>query len=156
MEEKKSLPRWKPANTHYVYVLKDPTIRGNNEVFYVGRTKHLLDRYNAHVRGDDSGSAKDERIRHITRGGMLPIMETVYQASSEKEAIFREAWYINYYQASGVLLTNATLDLNNNGHHGRYAYLLEHAEKSVTKYPFRWLRRWLLNRKLTALEKVNL
>jgi len=139
-ERKRKFGMFGSCDLQYVYILRDPSTGKNNEVFYVGRTKHLLDRYLAHVKGDNSGSAKDERIRIITRGGRLPIMETVHWACSEKEAIFREAYYIHYYLASGAPLTNATLALNNHGANGRYTYILEQWEKEYY-HPLRFFRR---------------
>jgi predicted GIY-YIG superfamily endonuclease len=146
-------PRWltseerkrSSCDLQFVYVLRDPSTGKNNEVFYVGRTKHLLERYIAHVKGDNSGSAKDERIRHITRGGRLPIMETVHWACSEKEAIYQEAYYTHYYLAAGVPLTNATLALNNNGYRGREDYEIEKWEERGLKRSWfhRWIRRLL-------------
>lgn len=145
------------CDAQWVYALIDPTAQHKSkqvsiphygivypgELFYVGRTKNLLDRYIQHMK-ESGDSKKNERISAILASGKLPIMITLHEACSEKEAAFREAYWTQYYLASGAPLTNNVLALNNQGYTGRESYYLDRWEREY--YRPVWFFRRLIDR----------
>jgi predicted GIY-YIG superfamily endonuclease len=119
----------------FIYVLIDPVITSYEEIFYVGQTADLLERFNQHCK-DRSESAKCERIEGIIRRGRLPIMRTVCWTASTREADFKEAYYIEYYRELGHPLTNRILNFSGNSYQGTRDAVWEKFEREQAKRNF--------------------
>jgi predicted GIY-YIG superfamily endonuclease len=116
---------------HFVYALTDTYYGTIEDFFYVGRTTDLLGRFLQHVRGDNSGSKKDERVQSILAAGRLPAMHTLFVTQSEEGAEYYEEFYIEYYRARGAPLTNSILPLGSGAKAGRLSWETECAVREV-------------------------
>jgi predicted GIY-YIG superfamily endonuclease len=108
---------------HVVYGLEDPTQGG--ELFYVGMTQDLSERYIQHLKDDKGNSPKCQRIRAIKRLGHISVARVIATTRTRREAEIAEAAYIEYYRARGAPLTNTAFTLYQDGINGQKMYSAE-------------------------------
>lgn len=88
---------------HVVYGLQDPR---DNQVFYVGLTSDISDRYIQHIKCEGNNAEKNKRVQELKALGLLPIpltLETVHTRAYGQE---RELYWIGHYRHLGMPLCN--------------------------------------------------
>ena len=92
-----------------IYALLNPL---KKEVFYVGMTADVSERYIQHFRGkDDTNIAKNEVIQGLRESGIFPVMVTINQAETREEALQKEAYAIELFRALHQPLVNQHLKI---------------------------------------------
>lgn len=90
----------------YIYSLSDPI---TNEIRYVGKTKHLLNRYRNHCYSyRDKKSHKRSWIESLKTKGLKPLLETL-DIVDDKDWIFWEQYWIWQCKTWGFNLVNHTM-----------------------------------------------
>lgn len=110
----------KKSNMRYVYLIRDPETL---KVVYVGETSLIKQRFDQHRWGSkyDGNKEKFNWSIDLKKKGLAPIFEIIDLASSKKEALTKENYYITKYLKEGFELFNRSnnkrvkqFDLNGN------------------------------------------
>jgi GIY-YIG catalytic domain len=89
--------------SQFVYALVHPL---TEEVGYVGITDNLYQRFKAHLGDRTQGSPKVDWIKGLKQAGLIPALKVLECLDTLKEARERERYWIRYYLAQGIRLTN--------------------------------------------------
>jgi hypothetical protein len=91
-------------STYTVYTLRDPR---TEQVHYVGTTSIPLEyRYRGHLYDKKTNTEKATWIAELRQIGLKPIIEVVEDNLSSNDANTREKYWIQFYRAKGMPLTN--------------------------------------------------
>ena len=92
---------------HFVYELAYPL---TGVTFYVGITKNAYERLKFHMNNRDrSNLAKKAVVQSLKDDGLAPVMRILESVDSLEIAQEREKYWINYYAAQDLPLTNIAL-----------------------------------------------
>jgi hypothetical protein len=94
-----------------VYELVDRRDSRDQVPFYVGCSQKPIDRYIQHLKVDEE-SEKYGRIEVMIEQGRLPGMNIIEWVETQEIALMREAFWIEFYRAAGMPLTNQVVSLN--------------------------------------------
>jgi predicted GIY-YIG superfamily endonuclease len=86
-----------------VYTLTDPE---DGQVFYVGCTHNIDQRYRYHCNASDPTSSAYHWLIHLKERGLRPLLSTVIEADDLETAMMHEAHWINFYLDEGEPLMN--------------------------------------------------
>jgi predicted GIY-YIG superfamily endonuclease len=97
----KVAPRPRYQERAFVYALINPLTQ---EVFYIGQSNNPQQRFVEHLR-DTSNSTKVETINHLQEQGYTPTLYILEEVDGAI-ALEREQWWMRFYEAQGLELTN--------------------------------------------------
>lgn len=88
---------------HTGYELVDPR---DCLPFYVGITDDIYRRFRQHMRCNGQNPAKDARVKELQKEQQMMIMNVLFRAKSDSEALILETEWINKYLSQGIKLLN--------------------------------------------------
>ena len=91
---------------YFVYALTDPR---TGTVAYVGITNNAYERFKQHISYRDNNGKKHAWIQQLQQEKVMPAMKILEIVEDEETALNRERYWINYYKAQGIQLTNLYL-----------------------------------------------
>ncbi|HLQ30848.1 MAG TPA: GIY-YIG nuclease family protein [Ktedonobacteraceae bacterium] len=88
---------------YFVYALADPR---TDIVAYVGITNNLYTRFKKHLENQEPNRKKNEWIRQLQQAKLIPSVKLLETVSTWEIAKQREVYWIRYYSAQRISLTN--------------------------------------------------
>jgi len=86
-----------------IYLLCDPR---DGQVYYVGMTSDIFQRWHAHMQGEGNNGCKNQWIRGLRQQGLYPHFTVIEVVVGVKKAKRRESYWIAHYSKTSPVLTN--------------------------------------------------